>query len=190
MANEVDPRVIGTINRLLERLFRLTVRQKLEKDRYEAQLASLKRRHTSLSQGFSTEEQELSAKLRRVIAEHYAELVGRGRSFATMIGIVQFRKQPEHTVIADKQGIMQLARKRGLVRQIADPPSTEWQLNPKKLSAFLERHPEYRAEFEPFLTVTPAHDSVSVKPNNGYTVNHDNKRLTPPATSLGEIETP
>lgn len=190
MANEVDPRVIGTINRLFERLFRLTVRQKLEEDRYEAQLASLKRRHRALTEDFKVQENELAARLLRVILENIDKLIpSKRRSFVTLIGSVQFRRQPARTSVHDEAGAMQMARELQVVRHVATPPDMQWHFSASKFLEWLQQHPEYREKFEPFITVTPAHDSVSVKPN-GYTVDYDNKRLTPPATTLGEIDIP
>lgn len=177
--------LIKRLNWRFDRRFRLELNIKRENERYDAQEATRQRRHAARLQKLSERVAKLDGEILADVDAHGVELIPPGRrSFATMNGKIQLRTIPEHIVILDKKAIMKKAAALGVIRQIADPPRGGWRLNTSKLLAWLDRNGKNREKFADDIMVIPEHESVTLQPNTGYTVEYSGKRLSPPSITL------
>ena len=182
---DVNPRTIRTIDRLVDKLFNTELRRKSIDERFKQNKAVLERRHAAALQALNDREAAIGRGIWQIIAANRDRLIATGRrSFVTMTAKFQLRTTPARTEILDKQGIMDTARRLGVVKQIADPPKMEWRFNQKKFLAWLAKHDEYRDDFEAHFDEVDADESLTAQPNSNYTVSFNNKRLTPPSITI------
>ena len=186
---DADPEVINRVNRLAESRFQLEVERETENQRFNEALASLTKEHEERLRIFTERERVLDPALWKVVDENRAGLIApKKRSFATMLAKFQLKDVPAKTEVVDKQGIMEIARKLGVIRQIANPPKGEWRFNQKKLFGWLAKNGEFRRHFEPFLNEVDKDESLTISPNRTYTVEHDSQRISPPSITIKKIE--
>jgi phage host-nuclease inhibitor protein Gam len=181
----IIPRITRALDREAGKRFTIAVRRKNLNDSFKQKEAALESKHAAALSKLEARAANVDRGIWKIIEENRSLLIAAGRrSFVTMTARFQFRTVGSRTEILDKQGIMDTARRIGVVRQIADPPKNEWHLNRTKFLAWLDKHGEYHREFEPYLDDIEKHDSLSIKPNTNYTVMLDNKHLTPPSITI------
>ena len=182
---DADPQVIASINELIENRFELEVARDAENRRFQATLAELTREHEEKLDEFAKRERQLDPAIWQVINANRPRLIARGkRSFATLQAKFQLRELQAKIEVLDKSGIMEVAHRLGVVKQIATPPKGGWRFNQKKFLAWLEQNGEMREHFEPFLEQVDKSESLTVQPNTTYTVEHDSQRISPPSISI------
>lgn len=181
----IIPRITRSLDREADKRFIIEVRRKNLDDSFKQKKAELEGKHAAALSRLEARAATADRGIWKIIEENGSLLIAAGRrSFVTMTARFQLRSVGPRTEILDKQGIMDTARRIGVVRQIADPPKNEWRFNRSKFLAWLDKHGEYRSEFELYLDEVDEHDSLSIKPNTNYTVVLDNKRLTPPSITI------
>lgn len=183
--SDADPKVIAEINRLAESRLRLKVARDAENQRFQTQLADLTSEHEAKLQEFAERERELDPAIWQAIDANRSTLIARGkRSFVTLLASFQLKEIPAKTEVLDKLAIMEAARHLGVVRQIANPPRGEWRFSRTKFLGWLADHGELREYFEPYLEYSDKTESLTIKPNTNYTVDHDSQRISPPSLSI------
>ncbi len=178
-------RSIAQLNRLAERRFRVEVQVKKATEKHDAMVAALNARHAARLEKFSEQSQRIDSQIWQLITEYKSSLFqGVKRSFATMLASFQLRTAKAHTIVVDKAGIMRIARQHGLVRHVAKPPKHGWVFDQHKFLDWLEKHPEERELFDEYVDYIEDDETLTIKPNTGYTVDYDGKRISPPSTSV------
>lgn len=125
-------------------------------------------------------ETDLDYRITMLVDEHRSTLVATGKkSFATRIAKVQFRAVGETIKVHDKDGIMRVARKLGVTKQIAKPPKMQYVFNVVMFKAWLRKNGERRHLFEKFFEDVPAGESLHLQPNDSHQVFYDGQRLSP-----------
>lgn len=185
----VDPEVINELDGSAEKCFRKDVLLAEAKQRYDAAVAPFTRAYEEEVREINRVADDAARTVWQVVAQHRNSLIATGKkSFATMQATFQFREVPAKTTIADKKGIMQVARRLGVVRRIASPPKGGWSIDQKKFVAWLADNSELRVHFEPFIDEIEVCESLTIKPNEGYMVVHDSKRISPPPFTIRQEE--
>lgn len=177
----VNTGVVGKLNQLTEDRFKL-----------EAKKQSANNRLKAIGQEIAAELEEAEEEIRRIdqqiwqFTESHPELKGTGKkSFVTAIAKFQFRDISARLEVTDKKGLMDKARQIGVVRKIAKL-KVVWDLSVTRLLEFLGKYPEYYQDFEPFVKETPAHQTLTIQPNDKYAVFHDGRRVSPPSIKINK----
>lgn len=180
-----DPQVIAHVNDLVGSRFELEVEREAENRRFQSALAELTRQHDEKLDEFTRRERRLDTAIWSSIDDNQSVLIARGkRSFVTLLAKFQLKKLPAKVEMLDKAGIMESARRLGVVKKIATPPKGGWRFNQKKFLAWLEQNGELRKHFEPYINRVDTSESLTVKPNANYTVEHNSERVSPPSISI------
>lgn len=181
-----DPKneAIESLNEKCERRFQFEVKRDELIKELETKIATLQSEYAPRIAEIQTPIDALDAEIWDEAKSNYEMLVERGkRSFATMIAKFQFRDKPGTTKVVDAAGIMNLARKLGVIRKIAEP-QPRWKLNNKKFLAWLEANPQLKSRFADFIQQEEATETLGLQPNSGYIVHHDSRRISPPSVSI------
>ena len=183
---DVDPKVLARINRLAQRRFTLEVKSKASKEAFKMRQDAAKERQARKDAAMEASIAKVDAQIVGAIAGHRSSLIEVGRqSFATLIASFQFRRLPGKPKVIDPDGLMAVARKKGVVRDVADPPpSRAWVFNPKKFFTWLDTHGEHFEDFIDFIDVPEDGESLTMKPNGTHVVVHDGKRISPPSVTI------
>lgn len=184
--SDTDTEVVEGLNNLAEKRFLVEVRLEDATREHKAAVAALVAAHEKALAGLNGEAALLDEQIAQTIQTNREGLIEQGKqSFAIMRARFQFRKPSANAKpkVADASGLMEAARKLGVVRQIAKP-SYSWKLNQSKFFDWLEKHGEMRRHFEEFLEDPASGESLTMQPNTGYTVHHDSKRISPPSVSI------
>lgn len=183
--SNANPEVIDLLNQLAEDRFALKLRMDAEDQAFKDAKARLEADHTDKKAAMEARAVEIDQQIQQLIQEHRANLIARGKqSFAIMRAKFQLRKSGEKTKVADANGVMKVAKRFGVVKAIAEPPSRKWKLDSQKFLKWLESHGEMRRLFEPYLTIVPEMESLHMSPNTNYTIYHDGKRISPPSITI------
>lgn len=145
----------------------------------------------ALKEDFEVENSKLEAEiqsLRRQLADMVKSnrsslLVATKKSFATAYAKFYYRRPSSKLKITNKAGVIETARRLGIVRQICN---FKWLITPDidKLARYLEINGEYIEQFDEFIDWPSTEDSLSVKPNTSYLTTHDPRRLSDRAIKL------
>ena len=176
--------VINKLNRLGRDRALLKLNEDAENQRYKDAKARLDATHEKNLARIAAQIEKVDPQIDETIAERRSDLIESGKqSFTTSEWKFQFRKAPGKTNVTDADTVMDIARKMGIVRKIADPPK-RWKFNQKKFLEWLESHPEERARFDAFLEDPEDGETLHMSPNSGHTVFHDSKRVSPPSITI------
>lgn len=181
---DADTKVIDELNELAEQRFVVQLKLDDANQKYKAAVAALDAVHEHKLAAFQAEIDTLDAKISNKIKTNRKALIESGKqSFVIMRARFQFRKTKPKTTVKDAKAIMDMARKLGVVRQVAKLKCS-WGLNQGKFFDWLNTNGEFRSQFEDYLEVTEAGESLTMQPNTNYTVHHDSKRVSPPSVSI------
>lgn len=181
---DADPEVIERINELGDQVARLEQEEKEVLESIEARKRAIDDENAPRLQRIEMARSAAKNDLAEYIEANRALLIASGRkSFTTQLWTFQF-KMTKGGKLAIVEGttdaIMKRAGRFGLIKKIAEPPkSKKWKF---KLSKFLERietHPEERAIFDDYVTVTEDTESLRMTPNAGRVTFHDGTKLSP-----------
>ena len=179
------PQVVSTMNGLAQERLTLEVLKNERKNALEADLASIRAEHEGGLIAVQEQIDSLDGRIWKLAADHRSELLpGNERSFATLAATFRFRKTGGGIKVNDAEEVMEIARKLGIVRQVASPPSQKWKLCIKKLTAWAAKHPELLKRFGTALKEIPKSESLNIQPNAGYVTIFDNERISPPPVGI------
>ena len=182
--SNVDPEVLDLINTLAEETFALEVQLDGKNTDFKAAQAVAAADHNALIAPIQAQIDANKARLAEVIQAHRDQLVGSKRkSFATMIATFQFREVATKLKVTDASGLMDVARRLGIVRKIARQAVT-WKLVHTKFATWWERNGEHHEALIDFVEPPTEGESLSMKPNGTYTVVHDGNRISPPSVTI------
>lgn len=182
----VDQKVLDRLNRRARRRILLEARLDKAKQRYKDKRDALKAAHDRVVTRIESLVRKDDELIWKDIDRNRSKLTPKGeRSFTTRWVKFQFKKVPESVKLTDENVALAVARKRHHVNQVTTKVVV---VDEKKLVAFLEKHPNERLFYEDAIQVTPAHDTLSVKLNEGHDVTFDNKKLSPKAVSVKREE--
>jgi phage host-nuclease inhibitor protein Gam len=177
-------KVIEKLNRLGRTRAELELTKQAEIQKFKDAKAALEASHGAKLAKIEADIEKTDPQIDQTITERRSELIQKDKqSFTTSEWKFQFRKAPGKTKVTDADGAMEIARKLGIVRKVADPP-TRWKFNQKKFLEWLDRNPEQRARFESVLEDTEDGETLHMSPNSGHTVFHDSKRVSPPSITI------
>lgn len=175
---------IEILNKVIQQRFALQTELEAEKSLFKSMVAILKAAHVEQTKPLQAEIEALDEQLWHTIERDRANLITKGKkSFVTMYAKLQFRSIPSTTKVIDAVSVMDVARKLGIVRKIAKPTNT-WRFSTTMFLKWLSTHDEYRHYFEPYIDDLPEGESLTMQPNDNYTVHHDSKRLSPPSVTI------
>ena len=181
--NTVEPAAITDIDMLAEERFHLEVQREDLIKTFKTEEAELKKRFAQDIAPVEDRISQLDAELIHRINDNRDRLIARGKqSFVTLVARFQFKKSTITDKVQDTSGVMEVARRLGVVRQIADP-IRGYKLNRRKFGAWLKAHPEHREAFDEYLELQSG-ESLTMQPNSTYTVKHDSQRVSPPSISI------
>lgn len=151
---------------------------------HQAKLAKLNAKHAKQLARLEQGADELDGLIWSLIKHNRTALIKEGKQpFTIMMAVFQLRHQQAKLRITDANGIMNVARRLGVVRKIGRV-HVSWKLDREKFLGWLQEHPELRHSFDEFIEETPAGETLTARPNDNYTVNHDSKRLVPPSVAI------
>lgn len=175
---------IEILNEAAPQRFKLQLELEAEKSSFKSMVAVLKTAHIEQTKSLQAEIDALDEQLWQNITHNRASLIVKGkRSFVTMCAKFQFRTIPSTTKVVDAVAVMEVARKLGVVRKIAKPTNT-WKLSNTMFFQWLSTHDELRHYFEPHIDDSPKGESLTMQPNDNYTVRHNSKRISPPSVTI------
>lgn len=181
--SDTDTKIIDDLNDLADKRFLVQIKIDDANASHKSAVAALVAAHERVLSALTSEAAGLDQQIAAIIQPNRGSLIERGKqSFVIMRAKFQFRKPSGKTKITDAAGIMDVARKLGVVRQIAKP-SYVWKLNQSKFFDWLDKHGEMRTHFEEYLDDS-SKESLTMQPNAGHTVHHDSKRISPPSVSI------
>ena len=182
---DVDAELISQLSSLGMRVLELKVAEDELNRAYEVKLAALNAAHANNLERLQVERASTYNALRSVIHDNRSQLITSGKqSFTTMEVVVQLRKTPPTLKVIDAAAVMQVARRLGVIRKVAEPPKQMWRLNQKKFFKWLEKNGEHREAFDEHLSETKGGESITIRPNTGQTVMFNNKRIAPPSVTI------
>lgn len=175
--------VVSEVDALAEERFSLEVEKTALAQKFKSDEAALKASYQDQLAAITARIGEVDAALLAKIKGNRAKLIAKGKqSFVTLVAKFQFKKASDTDKVKDADGVMAVARKLGVVRQIAKPVR-EYKLDRRMFGAWLKKHPEYRDAFAKHLEER-AGESLTMQPNGTYMVTHDSKRISPPSVSI------
>lgn len=181
---DADPKVVERTNELGDQVAKLEQEEaELLKD-IEVQKRTIDEQNAPRLRRIKAALQAAKKDLAEHIEANRGSLIAKDRqSFTTQLWTFQFTKTKggKLTVVEGAaDAIMKRAGRFGLIKQIAEPPkSLKWRFKLSKFLKHLEAHPEGRAIFGDYLTVTKDTESLRMTPNAGRTTFHDGTRLSP-----------
>ena len=176
--------VIDDLNELAKSRFDVQVRIDAENQQFKNDKTALETAHAARLAALTKEADALDSQLWEKIEPNRSSLIVRGKkSFITALAKFQFREVPGKDKVGDSDGIMNAARRLGVVRQIANPVHY-WKFDSKKFFAWLDRNGENRPHFAEFIEEGTDGESLTIQPNSNYTVHLDKKRVSPPSISI------
>ena len=182
--SNVDPEVLDLINTLAEQRFALQVQLDGKNADFKAAQAFAVADHNALVAPIQASIDDLDARLAETVASHRDQLVGpKRKSFATMAATFQFKNVTTKLKILDDKGLMDVARRLGIVRKIARQVVT-WKLVHSKFVTWWEKNGEHHEALIDFVEPPTEGESLSMKPNGTYTVVHDGTRISPPSVTI------
>lgn len=165
--------IVDEVNSLARQRFAAEVKLREVKARHAAEIASL-----------DQEIAVLDSQLWHTITSHRATLIDKGKqSFVTVVAQVAFRKIGASTKLVDQTTALKIARQIGIVRKVGKL-SIKWSIDRSKLMAWLENHGEHREAFDECFEDIAEHESLTIKPNENYTVHHGKDRISPPPLTI------
>ncbi len=180
----VDPEVLDLINTLAEQRFALQVQLDGKNADFKAAQAVATANHNALIAPIQAGIDDVDVRLAEVVTRHRDQLVGpKRKSFATMVATFQFKNVTTKLKVVDDKGLMDAARKLGIVRKIARQVVT-WRLVHAKFVAWWEKNGEHHEALIDFVDPPTEIESLSLKPNGTYTVVHDGNRISPPSVTI------
>lgn len=178
----VNPKVLERLSSVARRRILVEARLDRLKQRNKQRREAIKTVYDRMVTKAEAQVAKADDMLWCVIDKHRDELTPTGeRSFATRWVKFQFKNVPAVTKVENAAGIISIARKRGSLKQVAKPA---WQVDDEKLLAYLDENPDERKYYQDCLQEVPAHETLSIKLNEGHDVTFDNKKLTPKAVSI------
>lgn len=178
-------KLVHELNELAKSRFDVQLRIDAENQQFKNDKAALETAHAARLADLTKEADALDAQLWQKTDEpNRSLLIEAGkRSFITALTKFQFRDVPGKDKVGDSDGIMNAARRLGVVRQIANPVHY-WKFDSKKFFAWLDKNGEIRPSFDEFIEEGTDGESLTIQPNSDYTVHFDNKRVSPPSISI------
>lgn len=162
----------------------------LEKERLEQELQD---RQAAVLAEFEPRLSEVQEAIERVddgfwhdIEENRSTLIKSGKnSFPTLEAIFQLRKVRGLKIkVTDKEGVLKVARRLRITREIANPPKGGWRLDQKKLLRWLEKNPGWHHFFGAYVEDLSGEESLTIRPNGTYTTYYRNERISPPSVKI------
>lgn len=182
--SDVNTEVIENLNGLVERRFRLEIRLNTVNQEFATEKAELEKLHDLELAEINAAIKEIDDEIWESVERDRSTLIQKGKqSFTTMAAKFQFRKSAAKTKVTDSDGVMQTARRLGVVRKIAEP-AFRWKLSSAKFLDWLAKNGELREHFADFIEEPVDKESLSIAPNSNYTVFYDAKRISPPSISI------
>ena len=173
MAPDATDDIIKQVNALAERRFALEIETNQLKQRHAAELAKLDQQIANVD-----------SELWQLVSRHRTTLIDPGKqSFVTVVAQVAFRKVGGSIKLINPGLALDIARQLGIVRKIGKL-QVKWAVDRVKLLAWLDANNEDREIFDDCVAATPAHESLSIKPNANYTVRHGTERISPPPLTI------
>lgn len=181
---DANTEVIDQLNELAEKRFLVELERNKSNEEHKSAVAELEAQHKGVLAAFDTDIQTLDKQIADLIRKNRKSLIEADKkSFVIMRAKFQFRGYDKKTTVTDAKAIMEVARKLGVVKQIAKI-AVAWKFNQAKFFAWLAKHEELRPKFDPFLETKTAGESLTMAPNTNYTVHHDSKRISPPSIGI------
>lgn len=181
----IRTQVIDKLNQLGRTRVRLELSRNAAIQKAKNAKAAIDERLSTQLSGIEAKIEAIDPKIGVTIADHRSALVAEGKqSFTTSEWKFQFRKVPGKMQVTDADAIMGIARRLGIVRKIADPPTQEWRFSLKKFLEMLEENPEYNSYFDDYIDQPDETETLHMSPNSGHTVYHDSKRVSPPSIRI------
>lgn len=181
---DVDPDVIARIDSLARVRFELEIERQKLRDEFAGEQAAMAARHARYLAPIEEAIDRVERQLLTKIEENRPSLIAKGRqSFATMAAVFQFRHTQSKSQVTDATAALEAARRLGIVRKVARLVHV-WKLDSAKLLEWLEKHGEYRDEFDEFIKPPTKRESLSITPNGTYVVLHDGSRISPPSITI------
>jgi len=182
--SDADPEVVARINELGDQIARLELEEATLVKDIEARKKAIDDKSAPRFQRIETALRAAKKDLTEYIEANRASLIAPGRqSFTTQLWTFQFKlsKGGKLTIVEGAaDAIMKRAGRFGLVKKIAEPPkSRKWKFKLSKFLARMETHPEERAIFDDYVTVTEDAESLRMTPNAGRATFHDGTKLSP-----------
>lgn len=180
-----DPAIIAELNDLVDQRLTLEARRASIVRQHQAEEAALKQSYTALLSEVEGEIKPLDTSIWEFIQKHRGVLISPTKqSFATMVAKFQFRKTTGKDKVTDADGLLDIARKLGVVRKVADPPTGKWRVNRDSFFGWLEKNDGLRSLFAGVIEHTDDNEGLTIQPNATHTVMHDLERITPPSVSI------
>lgn len=177
-------RVIANLNELARELLELRATQANLKAEFAAEEARRKQAFEMRHDDLVSRIQTLKRQIRELITKHRTSLIKSGKkSFATLVATYSYRNASTKFKITDKSGVVGVGRNKGILRKICKI-SVVYTPNAQKLEKWLDTHPEDRDAFEPFIVYGSAGESLSLKPNESYLVQHGKDRISNESINL------
>lgn len=127
----------------------------------------------------------VKSALAKLIMDNHDALFRDGKSFSTALATVTARQEPRRFKVLDQAGILDQARKLGIVRKLTRIKITRVVIA-SMVEEYLKAHPEHLDMFMRLGLVAydPEHQSLRIRPNDRYRTTYDPGRLTPSSTTL------
>lgn len=182
-ASQPEVEMIEHVNMLTEKRFSLEVELETLKNEYKKEEDELKKRYAPHLELIEASVAEVDKELFDFISDNQDILIDKDkRSFATLIGVFQFKRSSQAVKVVDTEGVMDMARRVGVVKQIADLVH-HYKLNRRKFTAWLESNPRYLEVFDEYLEANDT-ESLTIRPNSTYVVTHKRRRISPPGVTI------
>lgn len=179
-----SPELLGKINELFRTLADLIRRQAQLKLDFKKKSDQLKGRFDRANTQIEEEVKSIKIQLKELIVENRSVLFsGKMKSFATLFASFSFRNVTTRFKVTDKAAALKEARRLGIMRKVCSK-QVVYTMDPSKLKAYLDTHPEHFERFADYIELGDTNESLSVKPNETYHAQHDTKRLTAEAITL------
>lgn len=176
--------IIEQLNQLARELFDLLRRQAKLKEEFTEESSRRKQvfelRNADLEDAISTTKRQL----RELVDTHRQRLIKSGKkSFATVVATYYYRMTQSKFRLTDKSAAEALARKLGVLRKVSSV-KVVFTVDPDKLAKWLSANPEHKQAFAPFVKEPSSGESLSLKPNETYLVQHGTDRISNDAITL------
>lgn len=185
---DAKQKVVDKLNELAETRFLLELKLEEENTRFATEEAQRKAEHAARLGSIQEFIDQADAGIWEILDRERSQLIAASKkSFATMVAKWQLRESAGSLKVTDAAAVaavMKVAKRFGVVKQIAEPPSRKWKFSIKKFRAWLDKEPQMKPLFEDYIEETEAGETLTIQNNGTYTVVYDGKRISPPSVSI------
>lgn len=183
--SDAKQQLISDLDSLAQERFKLKLELDDANDQFKNEEAIRRAAHTERIDQLQRRIDPIDDQIWKLITDNRSSLIQPGKqSFAIMSAVFKLRRGNGRVKVHNEAGIMHIARRLKVVNKVADVPSYQWRFSYKKFLNWFNQNPKLQHKFHDCIEVTQDGETLTMQPNENYTVHHNSARISPPSVSI------